>query len=237
MTITDQTLVSEIATQEPSSIRVFQRYGIDFCCGGRLPLGAACREHELSFDEVKSAIEASAGDRAETDRDWTRASLPELIDHIVTTYHARLREDLPRLEEMAGRVARVHGAKAPRLLERIAAIAGELSADLHDHMRKEENVLFPAIRALAARHAPALPVSLDAPVRMMMGEHDQAGALLAELRTITGGYAVPEWACATARALYDGLEELEREMHVHVHLENNVLFPAALRLPALAASH
>lgn len=234
MTITDQTLVSEIATQMPSSIRVFQRYGIDFCCGGRMPLGTVCRDHELPFDEVRSALEASAGHRTDSDRDWTRASLPELIDHIVDTYHARLREDLPRLEEMAGRVARVHGAKAPQTLDRIAAIARELSADLHDHMHKEEQVLFPAIRALAARRAPALPVPLDAPVRVMMREHDQAGALLAELRTITDGYAVPEWACATARALYAGLEELERDMHVHVHLENNVLFPAALRLPALA---
>jgi len=237
MTISDQTLVSEIATRMPSSIRVFQRFGIDFCCGGRMPLGAVCRDQQLSFDEVKGALEASAGERAGTGRDWTRASLPDLMDHIVTTYHAQLREDLPRLGEMAGRVARVHGAKAPDRLDRIAAITAAISADLHDHMRKEEEVLFPAIRALAAGQAPALPVPLDAPVRVMMREHDVAGALLAELRTITGGYAVPDWACATTRALYAGLEELEHDMHVHVHLENNVLFPAALRLPALAATH
>jgi regulator of cell morphogenesis and NO signaling len=186
---------------------------------------------------VRRAIEASAGHRGPFDRDWTCEPLPALIDHIVTVYHAWLREEMPRLEQMAGRVARVHGAKAPRLLGRLEAIVGELSADLREHMLKEERVLFPAICALDAGHAPALPVALDAPIRVMMREHDAAGDLLAELRRITDGYTPPEWGCATSRALYATLEELERDMHVHVHLENNILFPAALRLPALAVTH
>ncbi len=237
MTISDQTLVSEIATLVPSSIRTFQRFGIDFCCGGHKPLGVVCRDLRLSFDEVRLAIESSAGDDGAPARDWTGEPLPALIEHIVTVYHARLREELPRLAEMAGRVARVHGAKAPRLLDRLEAIVGELAADLGQHMLKEEEVLFPEIRALASGTAPVMSVPLDSPILVMMREHDLAGELLAELRTITDGYTPPEWACVTSRARYTGLEELEREMHVHVHLENNVLFPAALRLPALAVTH
>lgn len=237
MTISDQTLVSEIATLVPSSIRVFQRFGIDFCCGGHKPLGDVCEDLRLPLDEVRRAIESSSADDGTAVRDWTGEPLPVLIEHIVTVYHDRLREALPRLAEMAARVARVHGAKAPRLLDRLEAIVGELAADLGQHMRKEEEVLFPAIRALASGTAPVMSVPLDSPILVMMREHDLAGELLAELRTITDGYTPPEWACATSRALYTGLEELEREMHVHVHLENNVLFPAALRLPALAVAH
>lgn len=237
MTISDKTPVSEIAALVPSSIRVFERFGIDFCCGGEKPLGVACQDRQLSFDEVRRAIEASAAEGCPSDRDWALEPLPALIDHIVTVYHARLRDQMPRLEQMAARVARVHGAKAPRLLGRLEAIVGELSADLREHMLKEERVLFPAIRALDSGHAPALPVPLDSPIRVMMREHDAAGDLLAELRRITEGYTPSDWACATSRALYAGLEELERDMHVHVHLENNILFPAALRQPALAITH
>ena len=126
---------------------------------------------------------------------------------------------------MAARVSRVHGAKAQQLA-RLAAIVTELSAELRAHMREEETALFPAIRAIEfGRHA-AIPVS--ARITVMEHEHDRVGALLSELRALTGGYAVPQWACDTFRALYHGLGELESAMHVHVHLENNVLFPRAL---------
>ena len=233
MTITETTLIADIAADVPSSVRVFQRYGVDFCCGGKRPLAAACQEQGLSFPEIKDEIERVGAGPAASQRDWNTASLHDLTEHIVTTYHEPLREEMPRLEAMAARVARVHGQKAPRLLDRIEAIVGELSADLTGHMRKEEIVLFPVIRGI--ENGATSPMPLDRPIHVMELEHDRAGELLAELRALTAGYAPPDWACATTRALYQGLAELEASMHVHVHLENNVLFPRAIALAATGA--
>jgi regulator of cell morphogenesis and NO signaling len=227
MTINDQTLVAEIATLVPHSVRVFERFGIDFCCGGRKPLRVVCHEQKIPFENVVQAIEDAAREGTVEDRDWTGEPLSALMDHIVGVYHARLREDLPRIEEMAARVRRAHGGVALELVHRMDDVVGELSADLNAHMLKEERVLFPAIRALAAG---GIRVCVDAPVRAMIEEHDRAGELLDALRTVTTGYTAPEWACTTMCALYDSLAELERDMHIHVHLENNILFPAALQL-------
>jgi regulator of cell morphogenesis and NO signaling len=219
MTITEQTLVSDFATTIPASVGILQRVGIDFCCGGRKPLAVACEEHSLSFAGLAREIEACAADRQPDEHDWTREPLHALADHIVNTYHARLREDLPRLGQMAARVLRVHGARAPRLLGCLEAIVRELSADLGEHMKKEELVLFPSIRAMeAGENASAGPCRFPPPIRVMERDHDHAGELLAELRDITGGYVTPDWACGTFRSLYRGLEELEHDMHVHVHL-------------------
>jgi regulator of cell morphogenesis and NO signaling len=233
MTISENTSVAEIAAAVPASVRIFQRHGVDFCCGGKKPLGVVCEEQGLSFDELSRAIEAADVEPGET-RDWTNAPLHELIDHIVSSYHDDLREELPRLETMAARVLRVHGGREPRFLGCIDAIVAELSADLNEHMRKEELVLFPAICAIE-RGPTSAGKTIAAPIRVMEWEHDRAGELLAELRSVTGGFAAPEWACQTLRALYHGLQELEASMHVHVHLENNLLFPRALKLAAEAA--
>lgn len=225
MIITETTTVAEIASAIPSSVRVFQRLGIDFCCGGHTPLAFVCEQQGLSLAEVTAAIEASAAAPAVEDRDWTRESLHRLIDHIIDTYHNPLRDELPRLESMATRVLHVHGATSSHLA-RLDAIVAELADDLQTHMRKEEMVLFPAIRAAELGRERAMPIAT--PIAVMEHEHDRAGELLAELRAITGSYHAPEWACETYRALYHGLAEMEAQMHVHVHLENNILFPRAI---------
>lgn len=230
MTITASTTIGDIVAAHPSSVRVFQRYGVDFCCGGKRTLETVCREKGLSLTEVAGAIEASSGDAPPDARDWRREPLGALVDHIVVTFHEPLREELPRLEAMAAKVARVHGDRAPALT-RVQQIVTELAEDLHSHMQKEERVLFPAIAA-AERGAAYPELPLSAPIAVMEHEHDHAGHLLAELREATSGYVVPGWGCATFRALYHGLEELESTMHRHVHLENHVLFPRALD-PAL----
>lgn len=227
MVITEQTTVGEIAAAIPSSVRVFQRHNIDFCCGGRTPLGVACRERGIPFAEVAHAVEEASAPAGPDDRDWSREPLGALVDHIVATYHRPLRDELPRLGAMATKVAAVHGANAPQL-SRVESLVSELSDDLMLHMQKEERVLFPAIRAIEAD--PQLVIPITAPIDVMEHDHDVAGELLSELRTITGGYVAPPWACGTFRALYQGLAELESNMHVHVHLENNVLFPRALDL-------
>jgi len=228
MTITETTTIADIASELPTSVRVFQRHGIDFCCGGQKPIGVVCREHGLDFVEFTRAIEASRNTADSDTRDWSREPLSTLTSYIVTVYHQPLREELPRLKAMAERVARVQGGKA-LYLERLEAIVAELCADLLTHMRKEEMVLFPAIEELT-RGATGRWFPIDTPIAVMEHEHDHAGSLLEEMRVITAGYHVPEWACATTRALYQGLAELESAMHVHVHLENNVLLPRALDL-------
>jgi regulator of cell morphogenesis and NO signaling len=233
MTITKSTSIGEIAAAIPSSVRIFQRHGIDFCCGGKRALGTVCEERGLSFAATVTAIEASVS-MAPSGRDWTEEPLGSLIEHIVVTYHDTLCEELPRLQGMASKVARVHGAKTASFI-RIAEIVEELSAELFAHMRKEETVLFPVIRAIEEGRAEA--AWIEAPVSVMERDHDLAGVLLDELRRLTRGYTPPDGACATTRALFQGLEELERSMHVHVHLENNVLFPRALQLEATTVSH
>jgi regulator of cell morphogenesis and NO signaling len=226
MAISQDMSVAEIAATIPASVRVFQRHGIDFCCGGKRPIGAVCENQGLSFDGIAAAIDAAAAGPVGETVDWTTAPLVALTDHIVARYHDPLRDELPRLEAMATKVSGVHGAKSASL-PRLAAVVAELSVELADHMRKEELVLFPAIRGLETGRSRAW---LAGPIEVMVQEHDHVGDLLAELRALTAQYTPPEWACGTVRALYAGLDELDRSMHLHVHLENNILFPRALRL-------
>jgi regulator of cell morphogenesis and NO signaling len=233
MIITERTTIAEIASTLPSSVRVFQQHGIDFCCGGKTALASACQQHRISFTDIVNDIETSARDLPMDERDWNAEPLHVLIAHIILTYHDALREELPRLESMAAKVSRVHGANAPHLT-RLEAIVKELSADLRSHMTKEEMILFPAIRTIERGSEP-MTIPISAPIAVMEEEHDYAGALLSELRVITDGYVAPAWACATFRALYHGLSELESTMHTHVHLENNILFPRALALTRVTA--
>jgi regulator of cell morphogenesis and NO signaling len=228
MIITEQTTIAEIASSVPSSVRVFQRHGIDFCCGGKRPIGVVCQEQGLSYNEIVQVIQASNAQPASDARDWMQAPLADLVTHILQTYHEPLREELPRLEMMAQKVARVHGENAPYMI-RVNAIVAELADELRSHMQKEEMVLFPAVGAIEGQGAqPSMPLS--APIAVMEDEHEHAGGLLAELRELTSGYVMPEWGCGTFQALYHGLAELEAAMHVHIHLENNILFPRTLKL-------
>lgn len=233
--ITPETLVGDIAAAQPASIRVFQRYGIDFCCGGKRPLSEVCQERNVPYAEMAAAIQ-SAELPADT-RDWTDAPLGALVDHIITRYHDTLRQELPRLEAMATKVLNVHGDKLPEIFPRLNTLLRELTEDLVSHMGKEEMVLFPAVKELAEAKAEGrLPRTrfplgaLQMPMSVMEQEHEHAGALLAALNEITTGYQPPDWACNTFRGLYSGLQELERDMHVHIHLENNILFPRTARL-------
>lgn len=228
MTITETTPVRDIVTAIPSSIRVFERHGVDFCCGGKEPLAAACEQRGLSVAEIEREIEATAVGPNATDLHWADASLEALTRHIVATYHEPLRTELPHLVALAVRVQRAHGPRAPRLLHCVDAAVRELSADLLAHMGKEEQELFPAICALERSGRCALPVAQV--VAAIESEHDRAGQLLTDLRAATDDFTPPEWACVATRGLYEGLARLEADMHIHVHLENNVLFPRALGL-------
>ncbi|MFP5204758.1 MAG: iron-sulfur cluster repair di-iron protein [Acidobacteriota bacterium] len=224
--------VRDIALEQPASIRVFERFGIDYCCGGRKPIEDACANKGLDVEKVLAALEeAAAGNQAPAD-DWAARSLTELSRHIVAAHHEYCRRELPRLAVLAARVVQRHGDTRSELVEIQAKLAA-LDAELTQHFTKEEMILFPAIAALEQKgigHAQF--ARLDGPISVMMREHDAAGLLLAEMRDLSGEFTPPPGACPTYHAFYQGLREFEADLHQHIHLENNVLFPRALALAA-----
>ena len=222
MKIAADTPVGRIASEHPIATRVFARHQIDFCCGGGRPLSEICEARRLDAGAVLKEIEAELSSTDFEAERWDEAPLADLIDHIEKRYHRRLDEELPRLEHMARKVLRVHGEKAPDVLPDLVATFLQLKDELQQHMMKEENVLFPMIRRGRGSGA-------GAPISVMEHEHDSAGEALRRLRDLTDDYRVPEGACNTWRALWSGLAALEEDMHQHIHLENNVLFPRALR--------
>lgn len=222
--------VGELVVSRPSLSRVFEKSGIDYCCGGKKTLEQVCQEKNLDMQFLLNELETSETPASDF-VDAAAMPLTDLADHIEQTHHAFLRINLPRLDAMTRKVAAVHGDSEPRLhgvRETFAFMAEELVM----HMRKEEEILFPMIRQLeASETAPAFHCgSLGNPINQMELEHDQAGSGLAKLSELTDAYQPPNWACNTYRAMLDGLAELERNMHQHVHKENNVLFPRALAM-------
>lgn len=232
---TSQTTVREIALEQPASIRVFERFGIDYCCGGRKPLAEACVEHSIEPDTVLKAIEEATASAAEHARNWASESLETICSHIVATHHAYVRAELPRLEMLAQKVVSRHGKARPEL-EQIQQLIQSLSPDLLQHLAKEEMVLFPYITNLERNLATCGPRPLGCfgavrnPIRMMIAEHDVAGKAMAQIRLLSEGFTPPEWACPTYRGFYQTLAEFEKDLHQHVHLENNTLFPRAIEL-------
>jgi len=219
MSITPATSLAEIATTIPAAARVFERHRLDFCCGGARTLGDACAARHL--DPVAVAAEISAALPLTDERRWDDEPLDALVAHIVERHHLYLRRELPRLVTMAAKVERVHADKPDRPAG-LADHLREVAAAVESHLAKEEQVLFPMIVDGHGRRA-------GMPVRVMMQEHEDHGTALARTRALTADLVPPAGACATWRALYLGLAELEADLHRHIHLENNVLFPRALR--------
>ncbi len=223
-----------IALEQPATIRVFERFHLDYCCGGKRPLGEACAEKGIAAKDVLAAL-ADAVTMAPAEEDFSQATPTELIRHIVLVHHAYVRSELPQLESMAERVATKHGHVHPEasLVERnLAQLAGELIF----HLNKEERILFPYIEGLErSRNQNAAPSNacfgtVESPIQAMIHEHEGAAELLREMRAVTHGFNPWPEACPTTVGLYHGLDAFERDLHRHVHLENNLLFPRAIAL-------
>lgn len=236
MKILIEKTVREIAVERPQSIRVFEKFGIDYCCGGAKPLEEVCTAARVRVDDVLAAIEAlelKAG--ADDLHDWSAASLKSLVDHILNTHHEYVRTEIPRLQQILDKVEAVHG-KNHSNVSTVNRLFGELAQELAAHMLKEEDVLFPYVvkmeNAVAAGKTapPAFFGSVRNPTAAMEHEHEVAGDLLREIRKNCDDFEVPADVCTTFRAMYQGLEEFERDLHQHIHLENNILFPRALRM-------
>jgi regulator of cell morphogenesis and NO signaling len=240
MTLGLQTTVGELVKERPARCRVFEQLQIDYCCGGAESLTVACSKRSLDPQTVLQQIQQSDSQSAPGDEDLVDAdamSLTDLADHIEQAHHAYLKAELPRLDAMTQKVLEVHGEADPRLADVRRAFVG-LYQELSSHLMKEEQVLFPMIRQLESSvGVPAFHCgSVANPIRQMEYEHDSAGNALAVMRDSTDGYQAPQWACNTYRAMLDGLKQLERDLHQHIHKENNVLFPKAIRREAELAA-
>ncbi len=236
MQTTQTATVSEIAARSLAAVRIFEKWGIDYCCGGKRPLAEICLEKGIDGGAVQLELDAAQVGAAANETDWNEPSLTELAGHIVATHHEYLRRELPAIAGRLEKVYRVYNQRYGPTLSGLPEVFAALRAELEMHMRKEEMVLFPSVAAyeLALRNGRPLPEScfgsVAHPIRMMEAEHESATRALAEMRTITRDFAIPDYACVTYRALMSGLEELEADLHLHIHLENDILFPRAIKL-------
>jgi regulator of cell morphogenesis and NO signaling len=224
--------VGDLVVRYPQLRQTLEKLGIDYCCGGKRPLAAAAGEAGLQWDAVDAALtEALAAHPESEATDWNSASLSELTDHILDKHHVFTKEQLVRLDGLLQKVQRAHGEKHGEQLDQLRRLFDGLDAELSAHLLKEEQILFPAIKGIDAFVSGTGPRpvvhcgTIENPIRQMMLEHDHAGVVLADIRRLTGNYRLPADACQTFAALYEGLQALEADLHEHIHLENNILFP------------
>lgn len=237
MPITPTQEIRDIVRQYPDTVPVFENLGIDYCCGGKATLENACRDHQLALDKVLADLAGALARETESgDGKWEAAPLGELSDHIVERHHKHAKRELPRLSALAAKVHMRHGHVHPEL-NQLQELVETLASEMSTHMLKEEQVLFPRVKLLEKASPGESLGSLRQPIQRMLDEHDDTGELLHSIRTLTHDYKLPEDACMSYKALYDGLSAFEAETHWHVHLENNILFPRALefeKAPALS---
>ena len=240
MSVIDQhATVGQLMVDLPARSSVFERWGLDYCCGGRKPLAIACEEKGLSLATVVAELEnCSASSSAFPEPDWNEVPLAVLADHIVSTHHAYVRWSMPRLTAIIDKVCNAHGTRFSQLYE-VRDIFGVLRAEFEAHIVKEEMVLFPLIRQVeelwqlgVTAHTPSVRHPIDA----MEYEHETTGKALEDIRRLTGNYSAPAGACNTYLAMLDGLQALELDTHRHVHKENNILFARAIILDQQSAA-
>jgi len=234
--------IRDIVTQHPSSAEVFHRFDIDLCLQADLSLEGACQELQLSVDQLLEKLaESEAQERGGMALDPATLSLARLVQHIVRVHHHCVRQELPRLAEMASKVAAKRGERAPELAK-VAELIEKLHGEMYAHIQKEEQVLFPFIAQMDQESIIAYPPahacfrSVAHPIFMMEQEHESANRIVAELIRLTNHFEPPSWACATHTALFFGLRDFEADLRQHVHLENDVLFPRAIQLEAELAT-
>ena len=225
--------VGDFVLETPAAARVFETLGIDYCCGGGQTLAEACKAANRSGQEVNAALQKL--DSALPERDWRNAPLTELSQHIVDKHHAFTQAELKRLAGLISKVVAAHGENHPELAQVQMIFAG-LSEELRSHMEREEQLLFPYIAEMEetarVKRRPPVPMfgTVQNPEAAMIMEHEAAGQAFEKMREITKGYTVPSDGCANYHALYQALPVLEADMHQHIHLENNILFPRSVEL-------
>jgi regulator of cell morphogenesis and NO signaling len=237
MNVSSETKVSEIALSLPGARLILENAGIDYCCGGGKSLEQACLEANISTAWILEQLHNNAVEVEPGEIHWTTAPLADLTKHIRERHHQYVRSAIPRLQALLAKVREKHGSKH-RELEQIERLFGDVACEMQIHMQKEEQILFPFIdqleRAASGREAVEPPFfqTVRNPIHLMIEEHDAAGELVGQIRAASGGYKPPADACTSYQAAYQGLEEFEKDLHLHVHLENNILFPRAVEVEA-----
>ncbi len=229
--------IGEIVAGFPGASHVLKAYNIDFCCGGNRTLMSAVEAQKLDADvvinQLNAAYEAEQS-RQQDGTDWRQAPLAELADYITQRHHGYLREELPVISQFLTKVKHVHGPHQPEMLPKLHQLFHQLKEELEQHIKEEETVHFPAVKAYEQAESVSELERAAAVIAELEDDHNEAGQLLKEMRSLTEDYQLPEWACRTYTLTFQKLEALENDLFEHIHLENNILFPrvrAALQLP------
>jgi regulator of cell morphogenesis and NO signaling len=239
MKFSTETKVKDIAFSNLAVRQVLEDAGLDYCCGGGKSLHEACLQADISTEEILNRLRENTNNIGPDDTNWTAASLSELTQHIREMHHRYIREAIPRMQALLEKVTTKHGKNHPEV-EDIRSLFTEVGKEMIMHMQKEEQILFPYIDALeraANAHGSVEPPffqTVKNPIHAMMKEHDAAGELVRQIRSLAAQYTPPADACTSFKALYEGLKEFEADLHQHVHLENNILFPRAVATEAAA---
>jgi regulator of cell morphogenesis and NO signaling len=221
-------LLGTIVTEDFRAASILKEAGIDFCCGGSKSLDTACREKDIPVEGIVTRLQELENVPASPHLNYKDWEPGFLADYIVNTHHSYVKKMLPELEFYTAKIAGVHGQHHPELIQ-VAAMFRKIMAELTPHLQQEEQTLFPAIKALIAGDTEKRDVIRDE-IRRMKGEHEFAGTTMDFIRQLTLDYTVPEDGCQTYRLTFQMLEAFEDDLHTHVHLENNILYPAALKL-------
>ena len=224
-----QTKIGDIVTQDFRAAEVFKKAGIDFCCGGSQSLEAACRDKKLDVAEIESELEKLENSEPGSSHKFNEWKLDFLCDYIVNTHHQTVMKLLPELTFYTQKIAEVHGDNHPELSE-IANLFAQVDTELRQHLRNEEEVLFPAIREVLKTNSAESKTTIISEITRMTGEHEFAGGAMDKINELSHLYVVPDDGCNTYRVAYKLLEQFEDDLHIHVHLENNILYPKAMKL-------
>jgi len=230
--------VRELAIEIPNATRTFEKLGIDYCCGGSKSLHDACVQAHIPVEQVLHELQQAGGLTPTADttaQGLANGPLSLLVEHIIAKHHGYVKQEIPRLQQLLNKVVSVHGTLHPEL-EQIRIVFRGMAAELTSHMMKEERILFPFIVAMETAVNNGQPKPRPAfgtvhnPIRMMVMEHDSAGASIKEISALSSNYEPPAGACFSYRTLFAALKEFETDLHKHVHLENNILFPRAMAM-------
>lgn len=234
MIVQKENKIGDVVAQNFRTAKIFEGFGLDFCCGGKKTIETACEEKGISTDAVIEALDNSEGG-SQTDMRYDKWSPDFLADYIVNNHHSYVLNSIPEIEQHLNKVVFKHGEKYP-WMEKIVSIFTALKYELTAHMAKEEMMLFPYIKEMydALQNKIDMPVppfgTVESPIKVMEQEHEHAGDMMKQISALTNNFTPPEDACTTHRILLQELNEFEQDLHMHVHLENNILFPKASEL-------
>jgi len=229
-----QETIGEIAVKDLRKAEVFKKYGIDFCCGGKKTIAEVCAEKNIDATQVETELSQISKEGKASNISYNDWNLDFLADYIVNTHHSYVRKYLPELMTYAAKVAKVHGNHHPELIP-IQKLVEQINDELTEHMEQEETVLFAYVKKIVQARSSSMPLvkeekDLKVLIDELEKEHDVVGRCLDKIRELSSGYSIPSDACASYQLLYKMIQEFEDDLHIHIHLENNILFPKALEM-------